>query len=126
MNSITTYPFGQVNGHIFNKFNVASIGHPYTRGDVIIGNDVWIGERALIKAGVHIGNGAVIGMGSIVTHDVLPYEIVGGNPAKHIRFRFENEVINKLEEMKWYDWDEKKLKEKASQIMNVNSFIEGE
>ena len=91
-----------------------------------IGNDVWIGERALIKAGVHIGNGAIIGMGSIVTHDVLPYEIVGGNPARHIRFRFPEDTIAKLEKTKWYDWSEDKLAEKSSLIRDVNSFLEDE
>ncbi len=92
--------------------------------ETIIGHDVWIGERALIKAGVHIGNGAVIGMGSVVTHDVLPYEIVAGSPARHIRFRFSEEVIEKLKTSNWYEWDEKKIEKKAKNIKDVNSFLE--
>lgn len=74
-----------------------------------IGNDVWIGSKCLIKGGVTIGDGAIIGMGSVVTHDVPPYEIWGGNPAKCIRKRFDDETIAKLLELKWWNWDEEKL-----------------
>lgn len=75
-----------------------------------IGNDVWIGSNCLIKAGVTIGNGAIIGMGSIVTQDVPPYEIWGGNPAKCIRKRFSEEVIEELLRIQWWTWDEEKLR----------------
>lgn len=74
-----------------------------------IGNDVWIGSHCLIKGGVTIGDGAIIGMGSVVTKDVPPYEIWAGNPAKCIRKRFDDETIQKLLELKWWDWDEDKL-----------------
>ena len=90
-----------------------------------IGNDVWIGDRAIIKAGVKVGDGAVIGMGSVVTHDVLPYEIVAGNPAKRIRFRFDNETIEELKNVEWYNWSEDIIQERAKSIKNVREFIGG-
>lgn len=75
----------------------------------IIENDVWIGQYAMIKQGVHIGTGAVIGMGSIVTKDVEPYSIVAGNPAREIRKRFDEETVRKLLETKWWEFDDAKL-----------------
>lgn len=75
----------------------------------VIGNDVWIGEGALIKAGVTIGDGSVVGMGAVVTKDVAPYSIVGGNPARLIRFRFEQEIIEALLKMKWWDLPDSEL-----------------
>lgn len=75
----------------------------------IIGNDVWIGSNCLIKSGVKIGDGAVIGMGSVVTHDVPPYEIWAGNPAKFIRKRFSDEIIEELLKIEWWNWEEEKL-----------------
>ena len=78
--------------------------------DTFIGNDVWIGSKCLIKGGVTIGDGAIIGMGSVVTHDVPPYEIWGGNPAKCIRKRFDEETIEKLLALQWWSWDEQELR----------------
>jgi virginiamycin A acetyltransferase len=75
----------------------------------IIGNDVWIGYRAIIMSGVEIGDGAIVGSGSIVTKDVEPYSIVAGNPAKLIRYRFDNNIINKLLEANIYSFDSEKL-----------------
>ena len=69
----------------------------------LIGHDVWIGRNTLIKQGVTIGNGAVVGMGSVVTKDVAPYAIVGGNPAKLIRYRFSDEIIEELLASKWWE-----------------------
>ncbi|MEA4821534.1 MAG: CatB-related O-acetyltransferase [Erysipelotrichales bacterium] len=74
-----------------------------------IGNDVWIGKNAMIKSGIKVGNGAVVGMGAIVTKDVPDYAVVVGNPAQVIRFRFNEETINKLLEIKWWDKDEELL-----------------
>lgn len=83
---------------------------PYkTSETVIIENDVWIGVGVYIKAGVHIGNGAIIGSHAVVTHDIEPYSIVAGVPAKEIRKRFNEEIINSLQELKWWDWPEEKL-----------------
>ena len=74
------------------------------KGDIVIGNDVWIGYEAVIMAGVHIGDGAIIAARAVVTKDVLPYTVVGGTPAKEIRRRFDAEVIQQLLMLKWWDW----------------------
>lgn len=79
------------------------------KGDIVIGNDVWIGYEAVIMAGVHIGNGAIIATRAVVTKDVPPYTIVGGVPARPIRKRFDEEVIQKLETLKWWDWSAEKI-----------------
>lgn len=73
-------------------------------GDTIIGNDVWIGEEALIMPGVVVGDGAIIGARAVVTRDVEPYSVVVGNPARHIHYRFNDEQIANLMEMQWWDW----------------------
>jgi acetyltransferase-like isoleucine patch superfamily enzyme len=89
----------------------------------IIGNDVWIGENALIKAGVCIGDGAVIGMGSIVINNVAPYTIVAGCPAKVIRKRFDDSIIDKLTKIKWWKFDEGRLHKYAKYINCPVDFI---
>jgi acetyltransferase-like isoleucine patch superfamily enzyme len=76
----------------------------------IVGNDVWIGEGVFIKAGVTIGDGSVVGMGAVVTRDVAPYSIVGGNPAQFIRLRFEQEVVDALLRMKWWELPDSELR----------------
>ena len=76
----------------------------------MIGNDVWIGYDAVIMAGVRIGDGAIIGTRAVVTKDVEPYSIVGGVPAKEIRKRFAPEVVKKLMEIQWWNWQEKKIR----------------
>ena len=97
---ITTYPFGHVYQNTFNSFS--GEGHPSTKGDVIIGNDVWIGDGATIMSGVTIGNGAVIAAKSLIVKDVPPYSIVGGNPGRIIRYRFDENTIKTLEELAWW------------------------
>lgn len=87
---------------------------------VTIGNDVWIGEKVYIKDGITIGNGAIIGALSIVTHDVPPYAIVGGVPAKVIRFRFDAETIKTIEDIKWWEMKEDTL-EKYAQLLEKGS-----
>lgn len=89
----------------------------------LIGHDVWIGRNALIKEGVTIGSGAVVGMGSVVTKDVAPYAIVGGNPAKLIRYRFSDEIIEKLISIKWWLLPENELKEYATYFKDPSLFI---
>lgn len=79
------------------------------KGDIVIGNDVWIGYEAVIMAGVHIGNGAIIAARAVVTKDVPPYTIVGGTPAKEIRKRFDAEIIEQLLILKWWDWSTDKI-----------------
>ena len=79
------------------------------KGNIVIGNDVWIGYEAVIMAGVHIGDGAIIAARAVVTKDVPPYTIVGGTPAKEIRKRFDAEVIEQLLILKWWDWSTDKI-----------------
>ena len=88
INWVTTYPFGTINQDVFNSFNVAHHGHPFTKGNVIIGNDVWIGKNVTIMSGITIGDGSVIANNSHVVKDVEPYSLVGGNPVKLIKYRF--------------------------------------
>ena len=104
--AVTTYPFA-----IFgNGWEGAMDGKSYpNKGNIIIGNDVWIGYNATIMAGVKVGDGAIIGTNSTVTKDVEPYSIVRGNPAKEIRKRFDPEQIKTLLDLKWWDWSIEKI-----------------
>ena len=97
------------------------------KGDIMIGNDVWIGYEAVILSGVTIGDGAVIGCRAVVTKNVPPYTIVGGVPAKPIRKRFDEETIKELQKIKWWDWPEEKITEKilAIQAGNLKRLREG-
>ena len=104
---ITTYPFGHIYQNKFNIFN--GNGHPSTKGNVIIGNDVWIGANVTIMSGVKINDGAVIANNSHVVKNVEPYSLLGGNPAKLIKYRFTKEQIDKLLEIKWWYWDDEKI-----------------
>lgn len=90
------------------------------KGDIIIGNDVWIGYEAVILAGITIGDGAIIGTRDVVTKDVPPYTIVGGIPAKPIRKRFDEEIIVQLLRLKWWDWSEKKISQNIKAIQSGN------
>lgn len=89
----------------------------------IIGNDVWIGNYCMIKQGVKIGDGAIIGMGAVVTKDVLPYSIVGGNPAKLIRMRFDDYIISQLLQIDWFHFDDSTLSKQGCLFNNVEEFI---
>lgn len=90
---------------------------PNSKKDTIIGNDVWIGYNATIMPGVCIGDGAIIATGAVVTRDVAPYEIVGGNPAQLIRKRFDEETIKFLLQLKWWDWSIDKIEQHVLSIM---------
>jgi len=106
--AVSTYPFA-----IFgNGWEKAMNGkfYPY-KGDTLIGNDVWIGHNATIMAGVQIGDGAIIATNATVTKDVRPYAVVGGNPAREIKRRFDDEKIAHLLDLKWWDWDIDKITE---------------
>lgn len=92
--------------------------------DVSIGNDVWIGDSVRLLAGVTVGDGAIIAAGAVVTKDVPPYAIVGGVPAKVIRYRFEPEEIEELLKIKWWDWSEEKIRSNADDFENIKTFIE--
>ena len=104
--AITTYPFAIFGGSWQDAMEGKT--YPY-KGDTIIGNDIWIGYKATIMAGVTIGDGAIIAAHSVVTKDVEPYAIVGGNPAKLIKKRFSEERIQQLLEMAWWNWDIEKI-----------------
>lgn len=100
----TTYPFNA----LMSSYDYIK-GHPKTKGDVLIGNDVWIARGARIMSGVTIGNGAVIGANALVTKDVPSYAIVGGNPAKIIKYRFKRGIIKKLLEIEWWNWSDEDI-----------------
>ena len=100
MNAVSTFPFYTLEG--WEQIPPTQNDLPL-KGDTIIGNDVWIGQNVTILPGVHIGDGAIIGANSVVGSNVDPYTIVAGNPAKPIRKRFDNELINIMEKLKWWD-----------------------
>lgn len=108
LSSVSTYPFP-----IFFEewgLNIKDVAAAWdNKGDIVIGNDVWIGYEAVIMAGVTVGDGAIIGTRAVVTKDVPPYTIVGGVPAKPIRKRFENEALDELLKIRWWDWPEEKI-----------------
>lgn len=91
---------------------------------VVIGNDVWIGRRTMIKDGVHVGDGAIIGAGSVVTKDVPAYAIVGGVPATLIRMRFADEIIEQLRQLQWWNWDDGAIRAMAPHFDNPQLLVE--
>ena len=109
MGSLSTYPFP-----IFyddRGLDGMSVTDAWdNRGDIVIGNDVWIGFEAVVLSGLTIGDGAIVGARSVVTRDVPPYTIVGGAPARPIRRRFDDETIAALERIRWWDWDEARIR----------------
>jgi len=115
--SVSSYPFA-IFGHGWEQ---AMDGKTYpTKGDTIIGNDVWIGYKACIMPGVTIGDGAIIAANATVTKDVPPYAIVGGNPAEVIRKRFNEEQVAKLLKLKWWDWEAEKITAKLPLLTGNN------
>ena len=112
-----TYPFPI----FFEEWNldVKNITEAWdNKGDIVIGNDVWIGYEAVILAGVTIGDGAVIGARAVVTKDIPPYTIVGGVPAKPIRKRFTQETIDLLLKIKWWNWPEERIRQHITEIQS--------
>lgn len=119
LNSLSTYTFPlfyQEWG--LDKENITQAWN--NKGDIVLGNDVWIGFEAVILAGVTIGNGAIVGARAVVTKDVPPYTIVGGVPAKSIRKRFSQEVITRLEKLRWWDWPENWIRQNIHAIQAGN------
>ena len=117
MNGITTFPFAIFSKDCQNTYP-SHFRYPF-KGDTIVGNDVWIGYNVTIMPGVHIGDGAIIGTNALVTKDIEPYTIVGGNPAKEIRKRFDNETIEKLLKIQWWNWPIEKI------LQNVKVLVSG-
>ncbi len=117
LRSLSTYPFP-----IFFeewglcKDDVASAWDP--KGDTVVGNDVWIGYEAVILSGVHIGDGAIIGARAVVASDIPPYTVVGGAPAKEIRKRYDEKTIQKLLEIRWWDWPFDTIRQALPDIMS--------
>lgn len=120
---VTTYPFGHIYQSVFSRFN--GKGHPATKGNVVIGNDVWIGDNATLMSGITVGDGAIIANNSHVVKDVEPYSITGGNPAKTIKYRFTKEQIEKLLEIKWWTWDDEKINRHVHLLCNpdIDQFL---
>ena len=116
---VTTYPFSA----LLDEFKNIP-GHPATKGDVVIGNDVWLAHQSLILSGVTIGDGAVVAARVVVTKNVPPYSIVAGNPARVIRYRFSEDTIARLLRIRWWDWDIAKIKQNipAMLVADVDEF----
>jgi acetyltransferase-like isoleucine patch superfamily enzyme len=106
MDWVSTYPFPS----LWKEARSIS-GHPFSKGDVTIGNDVYIGYNVTILSGVTVGDGAAVGACSVVARDIPPYAIVAGNPAHVIRYRFDDETIRKLLEIQWWNWPDDQVAE---------------
>ena len=117
---ITTYPFHRIMPELAD-----TKAFSLTKGNIIIGNDVWIGSCAKILSGVTIGDGSVVGAYTVVAKNVPPYSIVVGNPAKIIRYRFSEDQIKSLLKIRWWDWPIEKIKENADLLcsQNIEIFI---
>lgn len=115
LGSLSTYPFPIFYDEwALDAVNVTDAWD--NKGDIVVGNDVWIGYEAVILSGVTIGDGAIIGARAVVTKDVPPYTIVAGVPARPIRKRFDEETIARLEQLRWWDWPEDEIRRNISHI----------
>ena len=110
---VTTYPFNYL-----WECGAGFQGHPATKGDVVIGNDVWIGRNAVILSGVHIGDGAAIGTEAVVTKDVPPYALAVGNPARLVKLRFDTESIHQLLKIRWWEWPDERICQALPLLLN--------
>lgn len=116
-----SHPIDRISGHAFSfRKNFGIVDKDLIKNDArtVIGNDVWIGCGVIIRSGVQVGDGAVIGAGAVVLKDVEPYEVVAGVPAKRLRYRYENEIMERLKKIKWWEFSDDILKD------NINLFQE--
>lgn len=118
---VTTYPFTDIDPEFAHI-----AGHPHSKGDIHIGNDVWFGREAMVMSGVTIGDGAVIAARAVVTKDVPPYAIVAGQPAKVIRYRFSEDIIARLLQLKWWDWPDNRVRKAVPEMLqeDIIAFLE--
>lgn len=121
MDWVTTYPFSA----LWQSARQYS-GHPKTKGNVLIGSDVWIGTEAIIFSGITIGDGAVIGARAVVTKNVAPYSVVAGNPARVVKFRFDEKTMERLLALKWWNWHESQITKALPDLLSekINLFLE--
>lgn len=120
MNTFSTFIFPELDNNFISKLGMTKADMPVKR-DTVIGNDVWIGRHAVIMPGVHVGDGAVIGAYALVTKDVPAYAIVGGNPAKIIRSRFDQDTIDWLEDFQWWQYDDALLEQLVPLLTSVDT-----
>ncbi|MCL5783751.1 MAG: CatB-related O-acetyltransferase [Patescibacteria group bacterium] len=112
---VTTYPFNVLDWPEAKGIS----GHPATKGNVVIGNDVWIGYGVTILSGITIGDGAIIGARTVVTHNVDPYSVVVGNPGRQVKKRFDDQIIQKLLEDPWWNWPLEKIKKNIRRLCSA-------
>jgi acetyltransferase-like isoleucine patch superfamily enzyme len=119
---VTTYPHRILMG----MEGAGEDGFPTRTGDTVVGSDVWACYGAMILSGVHVGDGAIVGGGAVVTKDVPPFAVVGGNPARVIRYRFDEEQQHALLEIRWWDWPEEEIRKAVPLLAekDVDTFIE--
>jgi acetyltransferase-like isoleucine patch superfamily enzyme len=123
INTATTYPFSSLKKY-WPGARRENIKDHNTNGDVIIGNDVWIGSNATIMSGITIGDGSVIAANSVVTKNVQPYSIVGGSPAKLLRMRHDDAVIEALLKIQWWNWSDEVIDERVNYLLSdINEFV---
>lgn len=121
---VSTFPFG-IHGMTPSEIGIDNKLTNTSNGNIVIGNDVWFGDNCVVMSGVTIGHGAVIANSALVTKDVEPYSIVGGNPAKHIKYRFEPKIIEALLKIQWWDWTDEVINSRKDKIYNsdIESFV---
>ncbi|RXP61845.1 antibiotic acetyltransferase [Lutibacter sp. HS1-25] len=121
INFVSTHPAFYSNNKQFKTFSDKTYIEEFK--GVTLGNDVWVADGAVIMGGVTIGNGAIVAARSVVTKDVEPFSIVGGVPAKHIKYRFDKETIDKINNLEWWNWDESIFLEKFKIFQDTQEFI---
>lgn len=123
MDRVSTYPFSEFRTEFPEAHEIT--GHPASKGAINIGNDVWIGNGVTILSGVTIGDGACIAAGTVVSKDVGPYEVVGGNPQKRLKLRFDEKLIEALLRIRWWEWEQSKIRKYVHLILadSPQSFV---